>query len=169
MNNIIEKVKQNPQLIVAVFIAFVFLQSLFFKYQQLFGAPHPATFVIFETIGKWMQSIGLDTIGSLFATQGAVLIGTLELIAAILLIKSATRPWGFLLALGLMGGAIFFHIFTPLGLFPYTDPSCMQAGCHQEKALFFMAVIVFVSSAYFVYKDKAYFCSIVDKIRGSNK
>jgi len=137
-------------LVLAVFVAFVFLQSLFFKFAELFGEPADITVYIFTTVGAWMESIGLVAIGTLFAKYGGIVIGLSELVASALIIFAATRFWGALVGLGIMSGAIFFHVFTPLGLFPYTDLSCLQEGCPQEKALFFMAVAVWLICAYFV-------------------
>jgi hypothetical protein len=137
-------------LALAIFVAFVFLQSLFFKFAELVGQPADITVIIFSTVGAWIESIGLVAIGAAFAAYGGILIGLAELIASVLILIKKTRFWGALIGLGVMSGAIFFHIFTPLGLFPYTDLSCQEAGCPQEKALFFMALGVWCICAYFV-------------------
>ncbi len=44
-----------------------------------------------------------------------------EMIAAALVLWPRTRPLGGLMALGLMTGAIGFHLFTPLGVDTYGD------------------------------------------------
>ena len=51
-----------------------------------------------------------------FANYGGYLIGSAELIASALLLITATRRLGALLGLGIISGAIFFHLFTPLGI-----------------------------------------------------
>ena len=76
------------------------------------------------------------------------MIGVAELIASVLILITATRRWGALLGLGIISGAIFFHIFTPLGLFPYKDLTCLTEGCPTEKPLFFMAIGVWLSCAF---------------------
>lgn len=139
-------------LVLALIVAFVFLQSLVFKFAGLFGEPADITVIIFSSVGEWMKSIGLGAIGDAFSQYGGVVVGLTELIASILILITATRFWGALLGLGLMTGAIFFHIFTPLGLFPYTDLECMTPGCPQEKPLFFMAVAAWCICLYFVVK-----------------
>ena len=154
MKSIIERIKKQPEIIAIAFILFVFIQSLFFKYVQLFGEPHPNTYVIFQTLGVWMQSLGLVAIGTVFAAHGAVIIGTCELIASALLLHKKSRMWGYLLGLGLMSGAIFFHIFTPLGVFPYLSWECRDVGCPQEKGLFFMAIAVFILCAYYSFQNR---------------
>ena len=144
--------KQKLPLILAIFVAFVFLQSLLFKFAEFFGEPADVTVFIFSTVGSWISSIGLQAVGEAFTAYGGIVIGLAELVASVLILRAATRFWGALLGLGVMSGAIFFHIFTPLGLFPYTDLSCLEPGCPQEKPLFFMAVAVWLICAYFVVK-----------------
>ncbi|MFK8053173.1 MAG: hypothetical protein AB8F65_09390 [Woeseiaceae bacterium] len=68
--------------------------------------------------------MGANTLGMLFTDVGAILIGSAELAAAILLLVPATRRWGALLGSALLSGAIFFHIASPLGIsvqLPGTD------------------------------------------------
>ena len=131
--------------VLAVYVAFVFFQSLFFKFAGLLGEPADITVYIFATIGQWMTDIGLGQIGTLFNQHGGIVIGLAEVVGGSLILIPATRRLGALLGLGIISGAIFFHIFTPLGLFPYTDLSCTTAGCPTEKALFFMAIGVWLS------------------------
>lgn len=155
-------IKEKLPLILAIFVAFVFLQSLFFKFAELLGEPADVTVFIFSTVGQWISSLGLQALGQAFTSYGGVVIGLAELVASILILITATRFWGALLGLGVMSGAIFFHLFTPLGLFPYTDLSCLEPGCPQEKALFFMAVAVWLICAYFVVKLRLFAKSSVE-------
>ena len=155
-------IKEKLPLILAIFVAFVFLQSLFFKFAELLGEPADVTVFIFSTVGQWISSLGLQALGQAFTSYGGVVIGLAELVASILILITATRFWGALLGLGVMSGAIFFHLFTPLGLFPYTDLSCLEPGCPQEKALFFMAVAVWFICAYFVVKLRLFAKSSVE-------
>ena len=71
------------------------------------------------------------------------LIGSAELIASALLLITATRRLGALLGLGIISGAIFFHLFTPLGINRTID----AAGNTDGGALFFMACGVWLSCA----------------------
>lgn len=90
--------------VLAVYIAVVFVQSLFFKFSN-----SPETVHIFATIGNWL---GLEV----FSKYGGYAVGTAELIASILLLVPRTQWLGALLALGIISGAIFFHLFSPLGI-----------------------------------------------------
>ena len=99
--------------------AVILLQTLFFKFT---GAKESV--YIFTTLG--MEPWG--RIGS----------GVAELIASILLLLPQTVVFGAMLSLGVISGAIFFHL-TKLGIaLPLVDD-------HGE--LFALAVIVFVCSA----------------------
>lgn len=99
--------------------AAILLQTLFFK----FTAARESVY-IFSTLG--MEPWG--RIGS----------GVFELIASVLLLIPATVPLGALAALGVISGAIFFHL-TTLGI------ALPAVGDHGE--LFGLALVVFVCSA----------------------
>jgi hypothetical protein len=89
----------------SLYIAFVFLQSLFFKFTGAYESIY-----IFSTLRAWS---GI----ALFEPFGRFAIGMLELIASILLVLVPRfRIFGAALAIGIMSGAIFFHLFTPLGV-----------------------------------------------------
>lgn len=93
----------NVKNVLSVVIAFIFIQSMFFKFA---GAPE--TVYIFTTLGEWAHL-------PWFGQYGGYIVGIVELIASILLF---TRWHGFgaLIALGTISGAIIFHLFTPLGV-----------------------------------------------------
>jgi hypothetical protein len=100
-------------------VAFVFVQSLFFKFT---GSPE--TVYIFETkLDAWAATLGLAGVFAPGGIFSAKVVGTFELIASVLLLAGAARPaWralqvlGAALGLGVISGAIFFHLFTPLGV-----------------------------------------------------
>ncbi|MFK0571160.1 hypothetical protein [Endozoicomonas sp.] len=87
----------------SLYIAVVFVQSLFFKFTGAYETLH-----IFGVLGAWS---GFQW----FADYGAYGVGSVELLASILLLTSL-RLYGAALASGVMVGAIFFHLFTPLGI-----------------------------------------------------
>ena len=130
--------KRRAQWVLVLYICFVFIQSLFFKFT---GSEE--TVIIFSTIADWMRGIGpLEVIAPLFEQYGGIAVGSTELVACILLIIFATRFWGALLALGVMSGAIFFHLFTPLGVNRVVN----AAGETDGGVLFYMACGVWVCS-----------------------
>ena len=132
--------------ILPLYIAFVFLQSLFFKFS---GSEE--TVIIFNTIGAWMLDIGLaQSFAEGFSNHGGTVTGIAELIASILVLIPLTRIWGALAALMIMSGAIFFHLFTPLGVVRIVD----AAGNTDGGVLFFMACGVWISSLALLYIDR---------------
>ncbi len=48
-------------------------------------------------------------------------VATMEIVASVLVLVPRTRLFGGLLAMGLLGGAIFFHPIGPIGIDPYGD------------------------------------------------
>ena len=98
--------KSKPLLLwgLSTYIAFVFVQSLFFKFT---GSAE--SIFIFSTLRDWS---GI----ALFEPAGRWIIGFAELIASILLFVPRLRIFGAALAIGIMTGAISFHLFTPLGI-----------------------------------------------------
>ena len=105
-------------------VAVLLLQTLFFKFTAA-----PESVYIFESLG--MEPYG--RIGS----------GIAELIAAVLILLPRTTWLGALLSLGIIAGAIFFHL-TTLGI------EIMEDG----GTLFFLAVLVFVFSAVILWDQR---------------
>lgn len=138
MSNEQSKLKQHLPTVLTLFIAFVFIQSLFYKFSS-----SPETLHIFGTLDKWAASFGF---AGLFLPPGIFnyyVVGSAELVASTLLLLGAfvpalrrLQPIGALLALGVISGAIFFHLFTPLGIEVQGDGG----------TLFFMACGVWVSA-----------------------
>ena len=98
--------------------AIILLQTLFFK----FTASEESVY-IFSTLG--------------IEPWGRIASGIVELIAALLILIPKTTAFGAVLAAGVMSGAIFSHLFTPLGIEVKGDGGL----------LFFYAVLVLLSSS----------------------
>jgi hypothetical protein len=77
--------------------ALIMLQTLYFKFTA-----HPQSVKLFTEIGM--------------EPWGRIGTGVLELIASILLLMPRTNIYGAGLGLGLMAGALYFHLFTKLGI-----------------------------------------------------
>jgi hypothetical protein len=127
-----EKKIKYTTLGLSVLIAIIFLSSLPYKFTNA-----AETQYIFTTVGNWL---GL----SLFVSLGGYVIGTLELIASILLFVRGFKFSGAALAFVIMTGAIFFHLFSPLGINVNGDGG----------ALFISAVLAWVSSIALMYIHK---------------
>jgi uncharacterized membrane protein YphA (DoxX/SURF4 family) len=96
--------------------AVIMLQTLFFKFTAA-----PESVYIFTTLGM--------------EPWGRIGIGIMELIAAVLILVPRTTAFGALLGIGLMGGAIFFHL-SKLGIEVQGDGG----------QLFIYALLVLISS-----------------------
>ncbi len=135
--------------VLALFVAFVFIQSLFFKFT---GSEE--TVIIFSTLGEWMKSIGLPTrLADGFAAHGGIIIGSAELIASILILVPKTRIVGAIMGFFIMSGAIFFHLFTPLGVNRVID----EQGNTDGGVLFLMACGVWLCCLILIFLNRHVF------------
>jgi len=138
--------------IIVIWICKVFLLSLPYKFTG-----HPDTQHIFGTIGAWMSDVFNQGFGQLFGQYGAYVVGSVELLTSIVLLspiffwltglagrsnKSAIRPqmhkFGGLMASAVMAGAVFFHLFTPLGV------EVLHEGKSDGGSLFYAAVSILI-------------------------
>jgi len=124
----------------SLFIMFVFIQSLFFKFSGSYETQY-----IFGALGEWS---GL----AWFGTYGGYIIGTAELIASILLV-TRLHVIGALMAVGIITGAIFFHLATPLGIVQPAFNSAGEVIGNDGGTLFIMACLVWISATMLVVKD----------------
>ncbi len=147
-----KRVKKYIPKLLSIFIVFVFVQSLFFKFTN-----SPETQHIFGTLDAWAASFGF---AGLFVPPGpfnAYVIGSAELAASLLLLiglffgKAQISFVGALLSLAVISGAIIFHMFTPLGIEVQGDGG----------TLFFMAVGIWISSFVIILSSKDIMKSIL--------
>ena len=80
-----------------IIIAFIFIQALYYKFSGHAEAVHIFTTISMEPFGR-------------------ISVGISELIVAVLLFLAETRVLSLLGSIGLMCGAIFFHLSTDLGI-----------------------------------------------------
>ncbi|WP_062261341.1 hypothetical protein [Endozoicomonas arenosclerae] len=135
-----------------LWIAKVFLFSLPYKFTG-----HPDTQHIFGTIGQWMQGVIGVSIGEWFSSYGAIAVGMAELTVSLLLFfpiilfiknklgtgeskvsQSLIHTLGGLAASGIMVGAVFFHLATPLGI------EVLHQGQSDGGSLFYAAASILV-------------------------
>lgn len=117
--------KQSPMKWIArILAAVIMLQTLYFKFT---GAEESV--YIFSTLGM--------------EPYGRIGTGIGELIASVLILIPATSWAGAIMALGLMSGALFFHI-TKLGI------EIMGDG----GQLFYYGIAVFCAAAYLLFMDR---------------
>ena len=111
--------RRHGHWLLTLFVAFVFIQSLFFKFT---GSPE--TVYIFQgKLDPWAASLGFAGVFAPGGIFSAKVVGSFELIASLLLLtgaalsgQRAVQVLGAAMGLGVISGAIFFHLFTPLGV-----------------------------------------------------
>jgi len=115
---------------IVAWLCFVFLGSLPYKFTR-----HPDTQHIFGTIGDWLGTLLGSGVGTIFREYGAYVTGAFELLTCLVLLLpillwlvarargqvfgDTRRRWhviGGLMASMVMAGAVFFHLFSPLGI-----------------------------------------------------
>ncbi len=114
-----EWLRRNGHWLLAIYVSFVFIQSLFFKFT---GSPE--TVYIFQgKLDPWAASLGFAGVFAPGGIFSAKVVGSFELIASVLLLAGAALPshrivqvLGAAMGIGVISGAIFFHLFTPLGV-----------------------------------------------------
>jgi hypothetical protein len=95
--------------VLSAWIAFIFVWYLQFKFTGNDGSTW-----LFTVLTDWLGVHGYEKVMRIGT-------GSAELLAAILLFDRALQFVGAALALGIMTGAIFFHLVSPLGVDPYGD------------------------------------------------
>lgn len=144
--------------IASFWISKVFITSLFYKFGD-----SPDTIYIFSTIGSWLGMFLGSGIGEFFTLYAAKIVGSFELIASVFLLTSSIRlllshftsycgkeryflgfALGGLLATKLMAGAIFFHLFSPLGI------EVLHNGKSDGGSLFYAAVSIFILGIFLI-------------------
>jgi hypothetical protein len=93
----------------ALFIAFTFLW-----YEQYKLTGNPGSVWLFQTLADWL---GIGAYEKPFRLG----VATMEIIASVLVVIPMTRMLGAGLSFGIISGAIFFHVVSPLGIDPYED------------------------------------------------
>lgn len=156
-------IRRHLPTILTLYIAFVFIQSLFFKFTN-----SPETQYIFGTLNAWSGSLGWP---GLFAPTGIFsqyVVGIAELIASAILLAALSngfrvwRPVGAAMALGAISGAIFFHLFTPLGV------SVLNAdGTHDGGELFALACGVWIAAAALLWMSRETIADVIGRARGA--
>ena len=138
-------IRRHGHWLLTGFVAFVFIQSLFFKFSN-----SPETVYIFQgKLDPWAASLGFPGVFAPGGIFSAKVVGSFELIASVLLIVGAALPrqrmvqvLGAAMGLGVISGAIFFHLFTPLGVAVVNTDGSSDGG-----ELFMLACGVWLSCA----------------------
>lgn len=152
--------KKHVVTLLSLFVIIVLVQSLFFKFSN-----SPETIYIFEgKLEPWAASLGYP---GLFAKGGifsAVVVGTFELLTSIVLLlglvlkKPLIQAIGGIMGIKVISGAIFFHLFTPLGIAVINTDGSSDGG-----ELFIMACLIFTASALIVFFRRSSLLALIGK------
>lgn len=156
--------KKHGHWVLTLFVAFVFIQSLFFKFT---GSPE--TVYIFEgKLDPWAASLGFKGVFAPGGIFSAKVVGTAELLASLLVLVGAfvtsqrlVQVAGAALGLGVISGAVFFHLFTPLGIAVINTDGSSDGG-----ELFMLACGVWVSCALLLWIRRDVWLALVKKLMG---
>ncbi len=104
----------NRLLGVTAWVLALYIAGLDCWYFQYKFTGHPGSVHLFTILTDWFGFSGYEH-------AMRIGVGVMEGVSALLLVIRATQVLGAALALGIITGAIFFHLVTPLGIDPYGD------------------------------------------------
>ena len=156
--------KKHGHWILTLFVAFVFIQSLFIKFT---GSPE--TVYSFEgKLDPWAAGLGFKGVFAPGGIFSAKVVGTAELLASLLVLIGAflsrqrlIQVAGAVLGLGVISGAIFFHLFTPLGIAVVNTDGSSDGG-----ELFMLACGVWVSCALLLWLRRDAWLPLIKTLMG---
>lgn len=128
----------------AIFIAYVFLSN-----EQYKILANPQAVWLFTLLTDWMHLHGHEQAFRLFTAA-------CEVTAAILVLIPRTRLYGAVLTLCVISGAIFFHLFSPLG----TDPA------HDGGKLFHTACATWLAAGFIIAARQQELFKLLKRLRG---
>ena len=108
----------------------------FIHYLQYKLPGHPGSVHLFTILSDWLGTPGGEAPFRLF-------VASMEIVAAILVLIPRTRMFGAAFSFGIMAGAIFFHVVSPLGIDPYGD-----GGVLFKEACFTLLMAAFILVAH---------------------
>jgi hypothetical protein len=120
--------------------AALYIAAVLLWYEQYKLTGNEGSVWLFTTLSDWLFIGGYEK-------PFRLAVASAEILASVLVVLPWTRMIGAALALGIMSGAIFFHVASPLGIDPYGDGA----------ALFKRACAVWLAAAFilFVYRREA--------------
>jgi uncharacterized membrane protein YphA (DoxX/SURF4 family) len=157
-------IRRHGHWVLTLYVALVFIQSLFFKFT---GSPE--TVYIFEgKLDPWAASLGFPGVFAPGGIFSAKVVGVFELIASVLLLIGAAaartrtvQVLGAAMGLGVISGAIFFHLFTPLGVAVVNTDGSSDGG-----ELFMLACGVWISCALLLWMRRDVWLAWLSRLTG---
>ena len=94
--------------------AALYIAGILLWYEQYKLTGDQGSVDLFTTLSDWVFLHGYEK-------PFRLTVAIMEIVASVLVVIPPTRLFGAAFALGIMSGAIFFHVFSPLGIDPYND------------------------------------------------
>ncbi len=94
--------------------AALYIAGILLWYEQYKLTGNEGSVWLFTVLSDWLYLDGHEKPFRLF-------VASMEIAASVLVVVPYTRLYGAALSLGVMSGAIFFHVVSPLGIDPYHD------------------------------------------------
>ncbi len=129
--------------------AALFIAGTLLWYEQYKLTGNEGSVYLFTILSDWLGIHGYEKPFRLF-------VAIMEIAASILVVVPPTRVFGAFFALGVMSGAIFFHLVSPLGIDPY----------HDGGALFKEALEVWASAAFILIAMRTEAIALVRRVVG---
>ncbi len=109
MESLRNPLRQAPPWALAIWIAYIFIWYLQYKFLG-----HEGSVWLFTVLTDWLGVPGHEK-------AMRIGVGSAELVAGLLCLYRPTQSLGGAMGAGIMTGAIFFHLVSPLGIDPYED------------------------------------------------
>ena len=97
-----------------MWIAYIFLY-----YEQYKLTGHAGSVWLFQTLADWLWI-------SAYEKPFRLAVAIMEIVASVLVVIPRTRMVGAGLTFGIITGAIFFHVASPVGIDPFDDGAVLK-------------------------------------------
>ncbi|MDR3535400.1 MAG: DoxX family protein [Acetobacteraceae bacterium] len=115
--------------------AALFIAGILLWYEQYKLTGNEGSVWLFTVLSDWLHIHGYEKPFRLF-------VASMEIVASVLVVLPWTRVFGAALALGVMSGALFFHLVSPLGIDPYGDGGVLfKQACSVWLAAAFILLV----------------------------
>ena len=129
--------------------AALYIAGTLLWYEQYKLTGNEGSVYLFTILSDWLFIHGYEKPFRLF-------VAIMEIAASIFVVLPGTRVFGAAFALGVMSGAIFFHLVSPLGIDPY----------HDGGKLFTEACAVWLCSAFILIVWRREALALVERYTG---
>jgi hypothetical protein len=119
----------------ATWVAAFTIAGILLWYEQYKLTGNPGSVWLFTVLSDWLHIHGYEK-------PFRLAVGSAEIVASVLVVIPATRVIGAAFALGIMSGAIFFHLVSPLGVDPYGDGGALfKEACTVWLSAIFILIV----------------------------